>query len=685
MSNHKYPGIDRGLRDTWAKDYPVYDIAAHPECPGTPAELLQVREVAMMVLMDRLTDKPDWTEKVKDDQIVAKWRKEAMAVEFEQMLPVTNPAERTRLISEKAFDYCIAELRCKAEFFKESGLIYTLDSGDHTHNIIKSDVLVKPDLHVQLKTAMDKLLADQASNPDWHPRTDDMVWDVVHPSMYPFVYNRTRFIHDEVVGIEDAIDKWSGKGIVPTQNKTSSPKQGSVPDDRWSETYQWLPSNLAIQDDGTVKFTSYINNLHPTKYRGIYTVIEKLIDTAMPAWDHALHGQVFYKTTESKSEQKRGIRFDLPPEYYEGTETAAWQEYNAQTVADYEAAKGKLEFSEDDVQDAIENIHWREDIEEQDPETIAKWKEEALRHLKWKEIRDPFLPEPLDFAPVTYKNLHGDSIRDRFKNNGLQVYVKMASIELTPEKPSFPAGGWHIEGQLNEQIVATALYYVDSDNVTPSSLSFRKQCDEEQEALQERVGQSMFDYYERLYCKRLGYNEDEAVQYFGDVVTQQGRLLAFPNVYQHRVSGFELKDKTKPGHRRFIALWLVNPTVRVISTANVPPQQFDWWYEALVGGAGKKGEIPPEVMQLVLDKKSGGALLEGEAEAVNRLTSESKTSRLPPEILEMVRKDATDDGTQDGLMTVEEAKEHRIKLMDERSQFQEKSEQEWRSFSFCEH
>lgn len=233
--------------------------------------------------------------------------------------------------------------------------------------------------------------------------------------------------------------------------------------------------------------------------------------------------------------------------------------------------------------------------------------------------------------------------------------------------------------------MATALYYVDSDNVTPSSLCFRERCDDDQEALQDRVGQSMYDYYEKLYDKRLGIDEDQAVQYFGDVVTQQGRLLAFPNVYQHRVSGFELKDKTKPGHRRFIALWLVNPTVRVISTANVPPQQFDWWYEALVGGSVKKGEIPPEVMQLVLDKKSGGTLEEGEAAVVNKLTAESKTSRLPPEILEMVRKDGADGGALEGLMTVEEAKEHRIKLMDERSQFHEKSEQEWRSFSFCEH
>ena len=31
---------------------------------------------------------------------------------------------------------------------------------------------------------------------------------------------------------------------------------------------------------------------------------------------------------------------------------------------------------------------------------------------------------------------------------GLQVIVKLANIELTPEKPMYEGGTWHIEGQL---------------------------------------------------------------------------------------------------------------------------------------------------------------------------------------------------------------------------------------------
>lgn len=64
------------------------------------------------------------------------------------------------------------------------------------------------------------------------------------------------------------------------------------------------------------------------------------------------------------------------------------------------------------------------------------------------------------------------------------------------------------------------------------------------------------------------------------MTTPQGRLLTFPNTLQHRVEPFELADKSRPGHRRFLALWLVDPHYRICSTRNVPPQQEAWWAES---------------------------------------------------------------------------------------------------------
>jgi hypothetical protein len=145
-----------------------------------------------------------------------------------------------------------------------------------------------------------------------------------------------------------------------------------------------------------------------------------------------------------------------------------------------------------------------------------------------------------------------------------------------------------------------------------------------------------------------------------------------------------LVDPTKPGHRRSIALWLVDPNLRIISTANVPPQQRDWWAEATLGFTPEMREeafskLPPDILSLI-EENSGS-------------TSSSYTTlaggvagKLPAELAEMVRKYFRED--PDGsLIGKEEANNHRLKLMEERSRFVRTSEQGWQAnrYSFCEH
>jgi hypothetical protein len=84
--------------------------------------------------------------------------------------------------------------------------------------------------------------------------------------------------------------------------------------------------------------------------------------------------------------------------------------------------------------------------------------------------------------------------------------------------------------------------------------------------------QNVHGWLEEVYGCR---NEEAAVQEVGSVLCKEGRLLTFPNILQHQVQPFELADKTKKGHRKILALFLVDPGIRVISTANVPPQQKD--------------------------------------------------------------------------------------------------------------
>jgi hypothetical protein len=199
----------------------------------------------------------------------------------------------------------VQELQIKARYYEKSGIIPTLDA---CATVTKSDKLVTPELHKSLQKAFDDFKADQLASPDWHPGSKDMVLDLVHPSMYPLVYGRSRVIKSELVGVSDAIKKWAGKGDTIAKDEWKGNEErdqfrytvgnGENPPQYWSDTYQWLPANVAFQEDGTFKFTSYINNLHPVRYSRTYCTIEKLIKSALPAWDQCLYFATGYKEIE---------------------------------------------------------------------------------------------------------------------------------------------------------------------------------------------------------------------------------------------------------------------------------------------------------------------------------------------------------------------------------------------------
>ncbi|RFU23923.1 hypothetical protein B7463_g12415, partial [Scytalidium lignicola] len=245
------------------------------------------------------------------------------------------------------------------------------------------------------------------------------------------------------------------------------------------------------------------------------------------------------------------------------------------------------------------------------------------------------LPEPSKYAPIPQPEVN---LRAEAKERGLQVIVKLANIHLTPEKPKYDGESWHVEGQLNEHICATALYYYDSENITESRLAFRQTSG----YVDDSFGSEQDDHQwlEDVYG---GHPHGPKVQEVLDVVCKEGRLLTFPNVFQHRVSAFELADPTKPGHRKILALFLVDPRINVISTANVPPQQHHWW-----------------------------------SEGIRRLNS---LNCLPPELQNKIMDDVNFP------IHMDEAKALRLELMDERRAFVDHQTEVLMSytFSFCEH
>lgn len=75
-----------------------------------------------------------------------------------------------------------------------------------------------------------------------------------------------------------------------------------------------------------------------------------------------------------------------------------------------------------------------------------------------EDPRNILQPEPKDFDTSEYlEGIRGyfgrpPAVDLRSQHGNLQIIVKLANIHLTPEKPEYQGGSWHLEGQLNENM-----------------------------------------------------------------------------------------------------------------------------------------------------------------------------------------------------------------------------------------
>ena len=99
------------------------------------------------------------------------------------------------------------------------------------------------------------------------------------------------------------------------------------------------------------------------------------------------------------------------------------------------------------------------------------------------------------------------------------------------------------------------------------------------------------------------------------MITKTHRCVAFPNLYQHKIKPFGLEDPTKPGHRKILVFFLVDPTQKILSATDVAPQQREWVTEAMqtAGQNSAIGKLPVELLSMVMDENEG-AMSRSEAE-----------------------------------------------------------------------
>lgn len=647
---------------------------------------LTVRELSMIRIINAITEKPDWEKKVFDDALVAKWRAEADPIcaipEVEGHAPVG--------MTEKTWDWIVKELRDKAKELEGTGWVRGLDAPSR---VCKSDKVVDAELQKEVKDAMQALF-DADKEKDWHPGSDEKVLNLVHPSMYPLIYEKTAVLaQGGAIGLDDFMTAYDKASPLATPKIEASRQyllyDKGIKDKRWSTKYQWLPCEVeftGVESTGgtgaestDVRITSYINNLHP-KHKSAYNAIEKLIAKAIPAWNQVLirgyHGRtpprIVTFGAQRTGEMPEWCDDDLS--WYRNVDEEN-EEKKKKYLEDLKKVKEYLCLPDSHQPDSpYDEIPTDEDLIEdwadEDLHGAVKWKFRRIHGVKhpepgisfnyedWKAGRScqPIIP-PSGHAS-THSKTYEIKLQEEFRQKGLQVIVKIAGTELDNDKTEWDGGSWHVEGLLNEHIIATAIYYYDVDNIDSSTISFRFEADMDSGEFQ--YEQDEHAELEETFGARSLRDNGEGLQNLGSVGAKEGRMIVFPNTLQHCVGKFGRQDPSRPAHRRMVVLWLVDPEYRIVSTRNVPSMRRDWWIEKVLAGSGET--IPADIKK--------------ESDVIPWVLG----SRLPAELTQMVKGEAGK-----WLMGKEEAEEERLKLMQERTWVHDKLKQTVQSYNFCEH
>lgn len=178
---------------------------------------------------------------------------------------------------------------------------------------------------------------------------------------------------------------------------------------------------------------------------------------------------------------------------------------------------------------------------------------------------------------------------------------------------------------LNERIVATGIYYCASENIAESQLAFRTTIGWPEPHEVSSLYHEQFDAQGTVAAWGIDGYKELLNQKLGHIVAAEDKCVAFPNVYRRCMRPFELADPSKPGHRKILCFFLVDPSVRIASTSDVLPQQCDWpWDQLACIIAPQMRDLPRELFDAIMHEVRDGTI--GRTEAMERASWRSARS-----------------------------------------------------------
>ncbi|KAJ2860065.1 hypothetical protein GGH94_005741 [Coemansia aciculifera] len=241
-----------------------------------------IYERRLRLMSSSIRSRPDWIENLNDSDACADWAAEAKA----------------QKLTDLEFRYVLDELAYYSSLhFPNSDLRLSAADGAWF-----SDTLIDAEPTKKLRDYAAVLESVPDRQKDWHPDVRSRMLNLIDPSLYPLIYDRswlcrqsstlpTAALTLESLGeLPGSFEKWceprraaSDSGpeyYLPVVVK----KQASYASDK----FNWLPSEFRVDDTGAVTIESYINNLHPVKHATLYPVIAHMFSKFLPLLEQVL-------------------------------------------------------------------------------------------------------------------------------------------------------------------------------------------------------------------------------------------------------------------------------------------------------------------------------------------------------------------------------------------------------------
>ena len=238
-------------------------------------------------------------------------------------------------------------------------------------------------LLASIKSTIDKTPKDQY---DWHPNTNQQVLNIIHPSMYCLEFGQT-LGYSEPLSMTDPTSPNPPAAIPPPDSDEAA----------LSTRFSWLPTAFDVAEDGSrVTALNYINSMTPLTDPNLTPQLESLLALFIPLFSRVmfdLENPLPPISQESCTRDQTGR-----PEYDPTASRADgyWDKYEAQEEVWQRGAAL--------IQPDLPNLHERPLVETRG-------------------------------ADLTI--LNGTEIK---------VITKIAEIRLTPDRPEYSGGSWHVVG-----------------------------------------------------------------------------------------------------------------------------------------------------------------------------------------------------------------------------------------------